>query len=68
MGRPTVQPIPDLRTYPKKFVTPAQLADYLCVTRQTIYYHIAKGALPARRIGRVVRILKKEALLYTGGI
>lgn len=66
MGRPAVEPIGDLRTYRKKFVTPAQLADYALVERQTIYLHIKKGALKATRIGGVVRIRKADALIYTG--
>lgn len=66
MGRPAVVPIADLRTYRKRYVTPAQLADYIGVTRQMIYQEIRKGALPVRRIGGVVRILKDDAMAYVG--
>lgn len=55
-GRPRTPAIPDLATYPKKFVSPQQLADYCGVSRRTIYHHIEKGALPTRRIGGVLRI------------
>ena len=58
--------IRDLRTYRKPFVTPDQLADYVGVTRRTIYHHIEKGALRVVKIGRLVRIPSAEARRYAG--
>jgi excisionase family DNA binding protein len=66
MGRPRVVPIADLRTYRRRFVSAAQLADYVGVTRKTIYQHIRKGALPVHKMGGVVRIRKADALAYVG--
>jgi excisionase family DNA binding protein len=56
--------ITDLRTYPKRHVTPLQLAAYLNVSRQTIYHHIEKGALPVHRLGGLIRIRLRDALIY----
>jgi excisionase family DNA binding protein len=63
-GRPATRAIPDLRTYRKRFVTPIQLAEYVGVTRRTIYTHIEKGALPAKKIGGVIRIPTSAAREY----
>ena len=61
--RPT-KPIHDLNAYPKKYLSPMQLANYIGVTRRTIYHHIEKGALRAvHRLG-VVRIHVDEARRY----
>ena len=65
-GRPSTSPITDLRTYTRRFVTPIQLADYVGVTRRTIYNHIDKGALKIRKIGGVIRIPRESALEYAG--
>jgi len=58
------QPIKDLKTYPKKHVTPIQLAMYVGVSRRTIYHHIDKGALPIHKLGGIIRIRKSDALIY----
>lgn len=65
LGRPRTAEI-DLATWRKAFVSPIQLAAYVGVTRRTIYHHIEKGALAARRIGGVVRIRTAEARRYAG--
>lgn len=67
MSRPAVERIEDLSTYRRAYVTPAQLADYVQVSRRMIYKHIEKGALKARRIGNVVRIKRRDALVYAEG-
>lgn len=66
MGRPRTATgtIDTLATHPGKFVSPRQLAEYLNVDPRTIYYHIDKGALRARRIGGVLRIPIAEARSY----
>lgn len=62
--RPATKPITDLDHYPKKFITPIQLAMYLGVGRRTIYHHIDKGALRVvKRVG-VIRIPIEEARRY----
>ena len=58
------EPIKDLKSYPKKHVTPIQLANYLHLSRRTIYHHITKGALPIHRLGGIIRIRKSDALIY----
>lgn len=62
--RPRTQPISDLDTYEGRFVTPQQLADYVRISKRTIYYHIAKGALPVVHIGNLVRIRIEDARRY----
>lgn len=61
-----IPPIEDLRTYPKRYVTPAQLALYVNITRRTIYTHMGKGALPYVKIGGVIRIRIEDAREYAG--
>jgi len=61
-----IEPIGDLSTYPGKYVTFAQLADYVGITRRTIYNHLNKGAIRARRVGGVLRIPIDEARAYVG--
>lgn len=63
-GRPPTPVVADLTTYPRKFLSPIQLACYIGVSRRTIYHHIDKGALRARRIGGVLRIHITEARKY----
>ena len=53
-------------TYRKKYVTPAQLAAYVAITRRTIYHHIDKGALRVVHIGGVLRIKTVDARRYAG--
>lgn len=64
--RHRIPPITDLGTYRRKYVTPAQLAEYVGVTRRTIYHHIDKGALPVVRIVGVIRIRIRDAREYAG--
>jgi excisionase family DNA binding protein len=61
--RPT-EPIKNLKTYPKKHVTPIELATYVGVPRRTIYHHIEKGALPFKKRGGAIIIRKSDALAY----
>lgn len=61
-----IPPIDDLATYSKKYVTPAQLAAYVGITRRTIYHHIDKGALRVVHIGGVIRIRIRDARTYAG--
>ena len=63
MRLPT-KPISDLDRYPRKFISPIQLATYFGISRRTVYYHIAKGALQVVRRGGVVRIHVDEAKRY----
>lgn len=62
----TIPQIVDLGTYAKKYVTPAQLACYVGITRRTMYHHIDKGALPVVKIGGVLRIRIRDARAYAG--
>lgn len=39
-----------------RYLTPAQVADLLQVTRRTVYAWIKSGRLPAYKAGNVVRI------------
>lgn len=66
MGRPRHERIRNLHTYPRPFVSPLQLAEYIGVTRRTIYNQIDKGALAVRRIGGVVCIPIAVARAYCG--
>lgn len=63
-GRPATEPICDLRTCQRKLISPMQLAEYIGVTRRTIYHHIDKGALRAVRRHGIVRIRIEEARRY----
>lgn len=58
--------IRSLRAHEHAFVTTQELADYLGVSRRHIEREIAKGALPARRYGRALRILVTDAQRYVG--
>jgi excisionase family DNA binding protein len=60
------QAIVDLATHPEPFVTVAALAAYWCVSPDTVYRDIAKGALPAYRVGssHSIRIRVEDARAY----
>lgn len=60
------EPIRDLRTYPKKYVSLLQLAEYFGITRRTIYHHVDKGALRVVKRGGVIRVRIEEACNYAG--
>jgi excisionase family DNA binding protein len=68
--------IVNLETHPEPFVTVSALAAYWCVSVDTVYRDIAKGALPVFRVGssRSIRIRLQDALSYgrpddgTGGL
>ncbi len=62
--RKKTPPIEDLKTHPRQHVSAAQLAEYVMVTRKTIYNQIAKGAIATVKIGGVIRIRKNDALAY----
>lgn len=50
----------------RKPVSLIQLADYVGVTRRTLYTHVEKGALKTvKRLG-VIRVTAKEARRYAG--
>ena len=56
--------IENIHTYPKRYVSLLQLAEYLDMERRTIYYHVEKGALRVvRRVG-VLRVPIDEARRY----
>ena len=50
----------------RAFMSPLQVAEYVGVTRRTIYHHMEKGALHFVKIGGVIRISLPEVLRYTG--
>ena len=56
--------IKDLKTHPEEHVKPLELADYWGVHEHTVYRWIDKGALPAKRIGRSLRITRDDALRF----
>lgn len=56
--------IRDLETHPDRHVTPQELAEYYRVAESTIYRQVQKGALPAVRVGRAVRIRLEDAQRY----
>ncbi len=58
--------IVDLETHPEPFVTVAALAAYWCVSADTVYRDIAKGALRVYRVGssHSIRIRLEDAQRY----
>lgn len=62
--RPRTEPIADIDTYPKKYISPIQLAMIFNINRRTVYKHIEKGALRVVRRCGVVRIHIDEARRY----
>ena len=52
--------IDDLATYAKP-LSLIQLADYIGVTRRTLYTHVEKGALKVVKRGGVIRVTPGEA-------
>jgi excisionase family DNA binding protein len=58
--------IDSLKDYPEAFLSVKQAADFLDVSETLIQRQIEKGALPARRFGGVVRILKADFQAYVG--
>ncbi len=57
--------IDDLLTVTKP-VSLIQLADYIGVTRRTLYTHVEKGALRVVKRGGVIRVTPREARRYAG--
>ncbi len=53
--------IVDLANHPEKYVTVAELAAYWRVSERAVHYYVAKGALPASRVGRLIRIKTEDA-------
>lgn len=53
--------IADLATHTEKHVTVAELAAYWRISERTVQYYVSKGALPATRVGRSIRILTVDA-------
>ena len=60
--------IRDLRTHTAPFVTVAELAAYVGLTRRTLYREIGAGELRVRRFGLrdTIRIPIAEARRYVG--
>jgi excisionase family DNA binding protein len=46
----------------KKFYTPAQIAEIMSVTRETVYNLIKEGKLNSYKFGGVVRISEEQLL------
>jgi len=63
IGRPRTPPI-DLATTTRRYITLGQLAEYMSVSRRTLYYHIDKGALLVVKRGGVIRIKLPVACAY----
>lgn len=55
-------PLENLATWPLRYVTPVELADYLECDRRTIVRMIDDGVLRAHRVGDKWRIPVGEAL------
>jgi excisionase family DNA binding protein len=56
--------ITDLATHPAHFISIPELADYLGVSRRSLYHQIDKGALAAVRMGGVLRMRTSEVRRY----
>ena len=56
--------IVDLSTHSEKHVTVAELAAYWRVSERSVHYYVAKGALKASRVGRLIRIRTEDARLF----
>jgi excisionase family DNA binding protein len=56
----------DLRTTTRPYVSPLALAEFLDVSRRSIYHFVEKGALPAIRVGRQLRIPTDAARQFVG--
>ena len=56
----------DLMSHPEPFVTVSDLAAYWCVSADTVYRDIAKGALKVYRVGSssCIRIRLEDARAY----
>lgn len=59
-------PIRDLATWPHPTVRPRQLADYLGISRRTIYRHIETGVLRTVKRGGLRLIRLADARAYAG--
>lgn len=49
-------------------LSPAEAAEVLGVTRQTIYNLIARGELRAHKIGRLTKLNAREVFALIGGV
>jgi excisionase family DNA binding protein len=58
--------IPDLRTTTQRFISPLALADYLCISRRTVYLHIETGKIDAVKVGGQWRIPIQSARVFAG--
>ena len=56
-----------IQTDSKRYLTVKQAAELLCVDIKTIYRAVAAGELPARRIGRVLRV-PRSAVVSDGDV
>jgi excisionase family DNA binding protein len=59
-----MSPITDLAKHPETYVTVAELARYWRVAERTVQYQVQKGALPATRVGRSIRIRTVDARAF----
>jgi excisionase family DNA binding protein len=58
--------IASLKDYPHDFLSVKVASDYLQVSKRHIHHEIEKGALPARKVGGVYKILITDFQLYVG--
>ena len=63
-----VAAIDDLATWQPPYVSPRQFANYVGVSRRTVYYWIEKGALPAQKVEGYYLIPTDTARAYAKDI
>jgi excisionase family DNA binding protein len=54
----------DLATHKESVITVAELAAYWRVSERAVQYLVSKGALPATRVGRAIRIKTADAIAF----
>jgi excisionase family DNA binding protein len=52
------------RVLPELLLSPAQVAAQLSVNRETVYRLIARGELPAARVGALLRVTPTDLAAY----
>ena len=60
-----MNPAIDLTTTTRKYISVEEFAQAVSVKARTVYYWIDKGALPAIRMGKVIRIKVEEARKFS---
>ena len=58
--------IHNLKDHKAAFVSVGETAEYLGVSDRHLHREIIKGALPARRFGRCLRVLTEDFRRYVG--